>query len=305
MDLSIVIVNYNTKEITADCLDSLKKNTKGIDCEVIVVDNNSSDGSIPMLRKRAKRKEIILIANNENLGFGKANNMGIKIAKGRYVLLLNSDTIISENILFEMVGWMDSHKNADISTCALKNKDGTYQGTGGSFPDIFRVFAWMFFIEDIPVLDKIIKPYHPMHPVSPIYKGSDSFEQSAQRDWITGAFMLFRSDVFKKIGVFDEDFFMYVEEVELCYRARKKGLSIWYLPKWSITHFGGASGVGKFSLIQEYKGIKLFYKKHLPKWQMPLLRYFLKAGALLRITGYYLAGNREVAEAYAQAYKIA
>jgi len=117
--------------------------------------------------------------------------------------------------------------------------------------------------------------------------------------------MLFRSDVFKKIGVFDEDFFMYVEEVELCYRARKKGLSIWYLPKWSITHFGGASGVGKFSLIQEYKGIKLFYKKHLPKWQMPLLRYFLKAGALLRITGYYLAGNREVAEAYAQAYKIA
>jgi hypothetical protein len=305
MDLSIIIVSFNTKKILKDCIESVVKTTKEIKYEIIVVDNDSKDGSVKLLKLLAKKYPIRIIANKNNAGFSIANNQGAKIAKGKYILFLNSDTILKENVLGEMVLWTNKNPKVGVSTCALRNLDGSLQGTGGYFPDLFKVFAWMFFLEDIPFVDRLIKPFHPMHPQSPLYKGESFFKKAHQRDWVTGAFLLTRKDIFDEVGRFDEDYFMYTEEVDLCWRIKKKGWQIWFLPKWNITHLGGASSTAEFPILSEYKGVKLFYKKNKPTWQMPLVRLFLKGGAALRILLFGLIKGKGAAITYAKAFKAA
>ena len=307
MDISIIIVSYNTKKLLRDCIISIIKNTKKIDYEIIVIDNASTDGSVETIKKLRKANSINLkiIENKTNLGFGVANNLGMKRAKGKFILFLNSDTIIHDNLIREMVSWMDKKKHIGIASCALKNSNGTYQGTGGSFPDLLRVFSWMFFIEDIPGIDRLIKPFHPMHPNSPIYKGDAYFKSEHETDWVTGAFFLIRKKVVEDVGYFDKDYFMYVEELDYCYRVKKGGWKVFYNPKWSITHYGGASSTDKSPIISEYKGVKTFYRKHMPEWQFPLLRIFLKGGALLRIAILGLLKGRSVAKTYVKAFQIA
>jgi hypothetical protein len=304
-DLSIILVSYNTEKMTQETIESVVKYTKGITYDFYVADNNSQDGSVEMLKRLSEKLPLTLFANKDNRGFGLANNQGLEKAKARYYLLLNTDTLVHDNVLGEMVEWMDNHQKVGISSCALKNVDGSLQGTGGYFPTLGRVFAWMFFIEDIPGLSTLIKPYHPMHPNSPIYKGEEFFKKAQQRDWLTGAYNLIRAEALKDSGMFDKDYFMYVEEVDLSFRAKRKGWEIWYLPQWSITHFGGASGTTEFSLLSEYKGIKIFYKKHMPGWQLPMVRLFLKLGALLRMIIFGVIKGPAVAKIYAKAFKIA
>jgi len=302
MDLSIIIVSFNTKKITKDCIESVVKNTKGIKYEIIVVDNDSKDGSVNLLKELSEKYLLKLIAKRNNVGFGKANNIGMKIAKGKYILLLNSDTIIKDNVLKEMIDWMNKNKQAGVSTCALKNKDGSLQGTGGYFPNLFQVFSWMFFIEDIPLVDKLIKPFHPMHPHSPFYKGEAFFEKLHQQDWITGAFMLFRREIINQAGYFDDDYFAYVEEVDYCWRIKSKGWEVWYLPQWSIVHLGGASSTKEFPILSEIKGIKIFYSKHKPEFQQKILRLFLKCGMFLRMMLFGVIKGKEEAKLYAKAF---
>ena len=305
VDLSIVIVSYNTKDLTKVCLDSVIKHTKGLDYEILAADNASSDGSAEMLEEYASKDErVIYIQTGENLGFGIANNVGIAKAKGRYILLLNSDTEIGDNLFPKMISWMENYPKAGVASCKLLNKDGTIQGTGGSFPTLSKVFAWMFFIEDIPFIEKLFVPYHPMHPLS-FYKGGSLFAKRRQLDWLTGAFLLIKKQVLDEAGIFDKEFFMYVEEVELCYRIKKAGWQIWYLPDWSIVHYGGASAGGEFSLLSEYKGIRIFYKKHLDKIQNILLGVLLKCGAFLRIIIFTLMGKIKLAKVYVKAFTSA
>lgn len=305
MDLSIVIVNFKTPELIRTCIKSINENLKGTDAELIIVDNASDDQSFKDLKEIKSKIPIKLIQNRENMGFAKANNQGIKIAKGDYILLLNSDTIVEENIFSEMISWMRNRSDVGIVSCALKNKDGSLQGTGGSFPTLFKVFAWMFFLEDIPFLDYLIGPFHPMHSSSPFYKGESQFVKEREKDWVTGAFFLLKKDVIEKVGYFDEDYFMYTEEVDFCFRAKKKGWRVWYLPKWSIIHLGGASSTSEFAIINEYKGVKTYYQKHMPAWQMPFLRIFLKGGAALRILLFGILKGGKVANIYVKAFKIA
>ena len=305
MDLSIIIVNFNTKKILGECLESIIKTTKKIKYEIIVVDNDSKDGSLVLLKKLAQKHPIRIIVNKKNAGFGIANNQGAKIAKGKYILFINSDTLVKKNVLGEMVLWSEDNPKVGVSTCALKNSDNSLQGTGGYFPDLFKVFAWMFFLENIPLVDRIIKPFHPMHPQSTIYKGEGFFKKAHQRDWVTGAFLLTRKDIFDKAGGFDVDYFMYTEEVDLCWRIKKNGWQVWFLPKWSIIHLGGASSTSEYPIISEFKGVKLFYSKNKPAWQTPLLRIFLKGGAAIRIVLYGLLKGKEAAKTYAKAFKAA
>ena len=304
MDLSIIIVNYNTKELLLDCLGSIKKNTKKISYEIILVDNASTDGSVEILR-RLKSPDVKVVLNRENFGFSKANNQGIKIAKGRYVLLLNSDTKVQDSILTEMIEYMDENPKTGVAGCALKNPDGSLQATGGYFPTLFRVASWMLFFDDIPLLDKLIKPFHPMHEKSFFYKGEGFFTKASERDWVTGAFFLAKKEVFDQVGLLDEDYFMYTEEVDFCFRAKQKGWQVWYLPKWAIVHLGGASSASEFPILSEYKGIKIFFKKHMPSWQGPILRLLLKKGALLRMFLFGVLKGGDYAKVYAKAFKIA
>lgn len=295
LDLSVIIVSYNTRDLTRDCVRSVTKFTKKITYEILVVDNGSKDDSVKTLKELSKVSPLTLIENSVNRGFGGANNQGMKKASGRYLLLLNSDTAIDSNVLGEMVTWMDKNPKVGVSTCALKNKDGSLQGTGGYFPTLLRVIAWMFFWDDIPLISQLIKPFHPMHSRSPFYKGNEFFIKPHQVDWVTGAFLFFRGELLENVGYFDDDYFMYVEETDYAYRAKKQGWQVWFLPQWSITHYGGASGTGDLAVLSEFKGIKTFYKKHMPSWQMPLLKFCLKAGSLLRIIFF--------GKTYAKAYK--
>jgi GT2 family glycosyltransferase len=300
IDLSIVLIS-SKKDFLLGCLRSIKNASRGLILEVIVVDNASPD-RVGNLAK-VKSPEIKVIRREANGGFGENNNMGMKVARGRYVLLLNDDTeIINKKTFVEMVAWMDAHPKVGVTSCALLNSDKkTYQGSGGSFPTLGRVAAWMTFVDDIPFLDKLIKPYHPMHGLSPFHTNENYFKKPHKQDWLTGAFFLMRKEAMEEVGYFDEDFFLYVEEVDLSYRFIKAGWEIWYLPKWKIVHFGSATIGSERALVFEMQNIKLFYKKHYPKWQLPWVSAILKFGAFIRIFIFGILKGRDVAKIYAKA----
>ncbi|MBI4058739.1 glycosyltransferase family 2 protein [Candidatus Microgenomates bacterium] len=282
-DLSIIIVSYNTKDLLLECLASIKKWTKGISYEVIVVDNASSDGSMAAIRNlKFKIYNLKLIENLDNLGFAAANNQGIKIAKGKYILLLNSDTKLTENSLAKMLDWMEKHSQVGIASCMLKNPDGSVQATGGFFPNLPRLFLWATLLDDIPGVGDLVGSYHP-------HRDSNFYREERGLDWVTGAFFLIRREVINKVGLLDEDFFLYVEELEYCWRVKKAGWNIAYTPITSIIHYGGASGTRSGTIYGEIKGLKLLYQKHFPFWQRLILRLLLLIGSLLRIIIFTIA----------------
>lgn len=301
MELSIIVVSFNTRDILVSCIKSIKKYTRGIDYEVVVVDNGSADGSAAAAEELGAK----VIENKKNLGFAAANNQGFKKSSGEFVLFLNSDTELKDNVLGEMVEWMRGRSKVGVATCGLNNKDGSMQATGGYFPTLARVFSWMV-IQDFPFVDSIIKPFHPFHSKSFFAKGVNFYKSPRQLDWVTGAFLLTRKKVLKNVGDWDESYFMYVEEVDLCYRIRKLGYQVWYLPNWKIVHLGGASSkTSELPLTSEYKGIKRFYKKFYPSWQYPIVRFLLKVGALGRIILFGILEGAGSAKIYAKAFKIA
>ncbi|KKQ91783.1 MAG: glycosyltransferase [Microgenomates group bacterium GW2011_GWC1_39_7b] len=301
IDISIVIVSTNIEDMLRDCLESVYRALDGIFGEVIVVDNASTDNTPNMVAREFP--QVTLIKKYENHGFGENNNYGMKIARGRYVLLLNSDTLIIDRKIFkEMIAWMDAHPKVGLSSCALLNSDRkTFQGSGGYFPTLPRVFAWMTFIDDIPGVDKLMKPYHPLHPGSPFHKNEAYFKKTQKQDWVTGAFFLMRKNAMDSAGLFDEDFFLYVEEVELAYRFYKTGWESWYLPEWRIVHYGQMTNGSEKATIFEMQNLKLFYKKHYSRWQLPVLTSTLKLGAFLRILFYGLVDSK-IAKIYVKAF---
>lgn len=301
-DLSVIVLSFNTKKLTVDCVKSILAHTKNIDYEIILIENASEDGSKEALEK-IKDSHLKVFPQKTNLGFPGGNNVGIKKSTGKYVLFMNSDTLIHDNLLKEMVEWMDDHSDIGVAGCALKNPDGSIQGNGGYFPNLLRVFSWMT-IQDIPGVDTLIKPFHPMKSKSPT-KGANFYTQAHELDWVMGAFALVRRDALDQVGGFDKDYYMYTEEVDLFYRIKQKGWKIWYLPQWGITHIGGASSTAEYPIIQEYKGIKRFYKKFYPKWQYPLLRLLLKIGALGRIILFGILEGGGSAKIYAKAFREA
>jgi GT2 family glycosyltransferase len=282
--ISIIIVSYNTADITIDCLKSiiLDKGLKNIPYEIIIVDNDSKDDSLEKIKK-LKLQNLTLIANNFNAGFGKANNQGIKIAKGNYILLLNSDTIILHSAISQALDWLCSHPEASTCTAQLLNKDKTIQASGGYFPNLLNVIAWSIGLDDLPFVNKIIKPLHPHTPN--FYTKDNFYQKDHQQDWITGAFMLTRKEHLDKVGGFDENYFMYGEEVELSYRIKSitPNNQVWYLVGPQIIHLGGASATSRLNpILNEYLGIISFFKKHKPFWQYKLIKLVIKINAFLR-----------------------
>src|SRR5258708_2970093 len=180
-DLSIVIVNYNTAQLTKDCITSIKKFTKNIKYEIILIDNASSEG--------IQVEGLKIIKNKENVGFGGANNQGIKLAKGRYILFLNSDTLLIENSLEKLVEWMDEKPGAGALTSGLLDKNKNLQTNGGDFPNLARVFIWATFLDDIPGLSRIFGSYHLSVEV-PISNSIYKFDH--KQGWISGAVFLIR-----------------------------------------------------------------------------------------------------------------
>ena len=303
IDLSVITINFNTSSLIRGLLDSLEGLMGNLKYEIFVIDNKSSRSDREKLRKNVKKyKNLNLAENSKNLGFGKANNIGIRRSSGKYILLLNPDTYADKIDFGEIIKWMDKNPNVGAMSCKLKNRDGSIQGTGGYFPTLFRVFFWMFFLDNIPLLNKLNKPFHPQHPRSPL--NNDKFySKLISLDWITGAFFLIRRSSIPK-GGFDENFFMYGEDVDLSKRIKEAGYDIIYNPFWSIIHLGGQSSDNSYPIITEFNGVKLFYKKYMPQYQYPILRVILLVGIIFRFVLFGILGNKSLATTYAKSIKI-
>lgn len=305
MELSVIIVSFNTKDILKNCLESVYKFAKNIEFEVIVVDNLSTDGSREMLKSFSKKyKNFDLIENKKNEGFAVANNLGIKKSRGRYVLLLNSDTLLIENSFYKIRSFMESHPKCGISTVRLLNKDKSEQATGGSFPTILRIFLWATFLDDLPFIDRLVSSYHPH--TSNFYTNNNYYGNAHKQDWVTGAVFMIRKEVIEQVNGFDPDFYMYVEELEFCYRAKKQGWEIWYTPDTEIIHLGGASSPNRINaVLGEFKGLRLFYAKHFSYWKQFILTVLLKKAAILRIIVFGLIkGDKNSLLAYSKALTL-
>lgn len=297
LDLTIIIPEYNTKDILSQCLRSIFLQTKKINFEVIVVDNASNDGSFTMVKKHFPLVRII--RNNKNLGFAKANNQALKLSRGKYILFLNSDTIILNRAIEGSLKFIKNTNEASILGCQLLDQTGKIQPSGGFFPTLGRVFNWMFFIDNLAVISKIIKPYQQTR--------LDFFKKIQTCDWLTGAYLMVKKQVIKAIQGFDEKFFMYSEEIDFCYRAKKAGFKVYFYPGAQVVHLKGKSSQEGFkeAVLGEYLGIKKFFYKHKAKWQLSLLKLFLRGGALLRILIFgILKKDQQKEEIYEKAFKL-
>lgn len=296
MDLSVIIVNWNTRNLLRDCLKSIFKFTKGVKFEIIVVDNGSKDKSSRMVKKEFP--QVTLIPNKSNLGFSKANNQGLKIAKGKYLLLLNSDTYFIENSLKKLKEEAEKHPRLGILSPLLLNADQSIQQSAGFFPHLPQVLLWMTFIDDLP-LGSYLHPYHIDH-IS-FYKSQHDI------DWGTGAALLISKEVNRKVGGLDEGIFMYGEDVEWCFRIKKAGYKVIFSPCTKIIHIGGGSmkQVRTTAFIGEYRGLIYYYKKYKSTLALQILIALLKMGALLRVVLFTLAGRFKTAKAYVEVLKVA
>ena len=268
--VSIIIPSFNTKTLLIKCLDSIYHHLKGINFEVIVVDNGSTDGTIKAFEK-IKYWNSILIKNPKNLGFGASNNLGAKAATGKWLLFLNSDTKIRNNKLSQYL----NQKPNSIYGCQLLNDDGSIQPSTGYFPTLNRIALQMLFIDDLPYIKKFIKSYQ--------QNDINFYNQEHQVDWITGAFMLIPKKVFDLVGGFNPKIFMYGEDVDLCYRIKQQGYKVIFTPDMQVIHSkGGSSDDGfKSSIIGEYKGLITFYRSYYPN-----RLDFLKLKNYLRLKDY-------------------
>lgn len=277
-DISVVIVNYNVKDYLYKCLNSIFESIFNLTIEVIVVDNNSTDGSIEFLK--SKFQNVDFISLNQNLGFGKANNIGIKKANGKYILLLNPDTLLSKDTFSNLYKYMEQNLDVGISTCKILNGDGTFQEScRRGFPTPIAAFSKLFGIQKLFPNSKALGKYNLTY-----LDENDITEVEA----VSGSFMFFRGDLLKKINGFDEDFFMYGEDLDICYRVKKLNYRIMYVPETSTIHYKGEST--KRSNINDIKvffdAMQIFVKKHYSKSFFFLS--FLRLGIFLRAIISYL-----------------
>lgn len=256
MDVSILIINWNTRDILRDCLKSVYRQTSSIHFETIVVDNASSDGSVEMIQR--EYPQVILIKNDRNRGFAAANNQGIAIAQGRYVLLLNSDTVILDRAVSKTLAFADQHPEAAVVGCRVLNPDRTLQPTCFLFPSLLNLFLSSTYLYKI-------------FPQSRFF-GREQMtwwdrNDVRQVEAVTGCFMLVRKKSIEQVGMMDEKYFMYAEEADWCYRFQKAGWKNLFFPDAQIIHLGGQSTrkVSSEMTVCLRLSLLLFFQKHYSK----------------------------------------
>lgn len=287
MDLSIIIVSYNTRKLTEQCLTSVIRSLKGSDIryEIIVVDNVSTDGTREMLKKKFPKVKTIL--NRQNVGFGRGNNQGIRVASGEYIFLLNTDTVILNDAIGKLLAFGKQHPNAFIGP-KLLNPDKTPQSSCGPFFSLPVVFAALFLKGD----------YIGLTRWSP--------DRARRVDWISGAAILAPKKLFMSGLLFDEQIFMYMEEVDLLMRARNMGYQTYFYPRAMIVHFGAASSTDKKKgpVLNIYRGFLYLYKKHGTPLSLFSVRVMLKAKAVVAWGIGLALGKASLKETYEEAYRL-
>ncbi|MFA9289354.1 MAG: glycosyltransferase family 2 protein [Weeksellaceae bacterium] len=291
--LSIIILNYNTAQMTAECIESVYTSCKALDpteFEVIVFDNASKDDSSTVLSKyKNKHDNYVFMESKENIGFGPGNNRAVDKSQGEYILFLNSDIIVIDDAIPTLWKYyFENKKTVHFAGGKLLNKDKTPQSSGGPFYTLPVVFGALFLRGD----------YWGLTRSSP--------SQTQQLDWISGACIMTTKEIFNKVGRFDEEIFMYMEEIDLLYRARKQGYMTYVYPQAQFIHLGSASSQGKtYPILQVYRGFLYFYTKHYDKFSMMVLKGMLQLKALLAWSLGKLTGNTYLIQTYEKAYRMA
>jgi GT2 family glycosyltransferase len=254
IDLSVIIVNYSVEELLKECLQSIFNFQKELKFEVIVVDNHSEDQSTKMVLQYFPI--VKLIDNKRNLGFSAACNQGIRQSRGRYILLLNPDTEFAAGGISEMIKFMDSNLHVGICGPKMVDLKGKIHFSARSFPSYLTAIS-----SHQSVLNKVF----PHNPLSKRYLLKDlDHNRKIEVDWVSGSCLLTKRSVFEKIGLLDELFFMYVEDVDFCYRAKKAGFSVYYFPNSVVIHHIGKSTQKRklAMLVEHHRSMYCFYRKH-------------------------------------------
>ncbi len=274
MKLSIIIVNYNVKHFLEQCLISVFKATKTIDAEIFVVDNNSVDGSVSMIQE--KFQEVKLIANTENVGFSSANNQAIRLANGQYILLLNPDTVVEEDTFTKCLDFMDSQPDSGgLGVKMIDGKGKFLPESKRGLPTPSAAFYKIFGLSSLFPKSKLMGKYH---------LGYLSKEENHSIEVLSGAFMLLRKKALDKIGLLDEAFFMYGEDIDLSYRLILGGYKNYYFSKTSIIHYKGES-TKKTSVnyvFVFYNAMIIFAKKHFSKKNAKLFSFLINIAIYIR-----------------------
>lgn len=274
MKLSIIIVNYNVKHFLEQCLHSVYKATHKISAEVFVVDNNSVDGSCVMVQD--KFPEVILIENKDNVGFSKANNQAMRISKGEYVLLLNPDTVVEEDTFTKSVQFMDETPDAGgLGVKMIDGKGSFLPESKRGLPTPMVAFYKIFGLSSIFPNSKVFSKYH---------LGYLSDNEIHEIEILAGAFMLMRKTTLDKVGLLDEDYFMYGEDIDLSYRITKGGYKNYYYPKTTIIHYKGESTKkGSINYVRVfYNAMIIFARKHFSKGNANLFSFFINLAIYFR-----------------------
>ncbi|HSA84093.1 MAG TPA: glycosyltransferase family 2 protein [Patescibacteria group bacterium] len=292
MLLSIITLNYKKPELTLRCLDSLhqqfEKEFQSAEMEVIVVDNDSQDDSVEKMGIAVAKKKYLrirILASGKNGGFGKGNNFGAKHAKGDFFVFLNNDTVVEDRGLLDMAQYMKTHQEVALLGGQLTNPDGSLQASTGKFYTLFYVFLLLLGFQKFGLLD-------------------NSPKKISRVDWVKGGLLMIRRDAFEKLKGFDERIFMYTEDMELCYRAKKEGLSVWFYPDIKVTHAEHGSGNRAFAIKYIYQGLLYFYKKHKSELEYHILKIMLIAKAKIAIAVGFLTGKQELVKTYQDAIKF-
>ena len=277
MDVSIIIVAWNVRKLLYDCLKSVYDQTEGVDFEVIYVDNASEDGSVDMVTKEFPNVKVI--KNAENRGFIKANNQGIEVARGRYVLLLNSDTIVLDNAIAKAVKFADEHPRAAVVGCKVLNPDRTLQRTCFLYPSILNIFLAATYLYKI-------------FPKSRFFGREQmtwwDYNDIREVEAVCGCFSLVRREAIDQVGLMNDIYYVYGDDPDWCYRFKKSGWNIMFTPDAQIIHYGGQTTNQKARAFRlQLEGSRLiFMRLHRSRFEFPLARLLVALFFLLRVPGW-------------------
>lgn len=291
IDLSIIVISYNTKTTTLNCLKSIIESLKSTELtyENVVVDNASTDGSQQaILNLKSEISNLILIRNKGNVGFAKANNQAVKQAKGDYILLLNSDIVVLDDAIIKLYKFIEQNKQVGFVGGKLFNANMSLQASAAPFYTLPVIFGALFLKGDHWGLTR------------------SSPNKTVKTDWVSGACIMTKKEYYGKVGGFDKGIFMYMDEVDLLYRAAKQGFSTYFYPGARFIHLGSASSQGRTQpILQVYRGFLYFYRKHYGHLALFCLKIMLQLKAVVSLVIGYVTNNSYLKKTYEEAFKLA
>jgi GT2 family glycosyltransferase len=289
MVLSIVILNYKSKDITLSCIESLYAQFQNEflqdKIELVIVDNDSQDDSVTAITQAITTKgykNMQVIANDVNSGFGAGCNKGAAASIGEYILFLNNDTVVKDKGIFEMAHYMATHPEVGILGGQLRNPDGSLQPSAGTFYTFWPAFLLLLGGQKLGILNK-------------------SPKKIKKVDWVKGGLLMIRKEVFKRLGGFDEKIFMYIEDMELCYRASSAGYAVYFYPNVTVLHKEHGSASKTFAIENIYKNLLYFYQKHRSHNEYILMKGMLVTKAKLLILIGKMTKNVNLQDRYQKA----